>query len=123
MATDTELTRIADAINALRPDWPTRSVRAYLASKHRDRAYADLAVAMTAVATDPDSTTPARLDHDGRWWLLTSSRVAAAFVPSRPHCPIHPDELAGAKACPRCVAEAVPSPGVRQLATTLEVPS
>lgn len=34
-------------------------------------------------------------------------------TPATPHCPIHPDQPTGSKACPRCTAEAVPPPDLR----------
>jgi hypothetical protein len=68
MPTDNELERLAHAANALRPDWPVRSVLTALARDHTDRAYRDLAVALVAVATDPRTKTPARLAEAGPWW-------------------------------------------------------
>ena len=66
-------------------------------------------------------------DERGAWlgWLTKArqraDRDAAATappsrptpVPSTPHCPIHPDQPTGSKACPRCLAEAAPAPDLR----------
>lgn len=114
MATDNELTRLADAAHALRPDWPAPSVRVYLAKNHRDQAYADLAVALAVVAADPKSKTPARLGERGPWWMAAqAATLNLAPAPSHPDCVRHPGEPAGR--CGRCAAEAVPSPGLREL--------
>jgi hypothetical protein len=114
MATDTELTRLADMAHALRPDWAAPSVRVYLAKNHRDQAYADLAVALAVVASDPKSRTPARMSERGRWWTAAqAATVELTPGPPHPDCVRHPGESAGR--CGRCAAEAVPSPGLRQL--------
>lgn len=75
MATDNELTRLAGMASSLRPDWEPRAVRAVLARRHRDRAYADLAVALAVICTDPATATPGRLDEHGPWWTATRALV------------------------------------------------
>lgn len=113
--TDVEASRIADAVAALRPDWPARSVRALVAGRLRDRAFADVALALTAVAVDPASETPARVLEPGPWWTATRANRpgAATPVPSTPTCPIHPGQPTGSKTCPRCLAEKAPAPDLR----------
>lgn len=82
MATSNELTRIADAVNALRPDWIARSVRVILNRPElRDRAFADLAAVMTVIACDPKSTTPARAVEPGPWWQAVKANAGASSVP------------------------------------------
>jgi hypothetical protein len=82
MATSNELTRIADAVNALRPDWIARSVRVILNRPElRDRAFADLAVIMTVIACDPKSTTPARAVEPGPWWQAVKANAGVSSVP------------------------------------------
>ena len=115
--TDVEASRIADAVAALRPDWPARSVRALVAGRLRDRAFADVALALTAVAVDPASETPARVLEPGPWWTATRANRpgAATPVPSTPACPIHPEHPTGSKACPACTREKTPAPNLRAL--------
>lgn len=58
-------------------------------------------------------------DERGAWlgWLrkagarATETAIAARPTPTpgTPHCPIHPDQPTGSKACPRCLAEAAPA--------------
>jgi hypothetical protein len=118
MATDNELTRLADMTHALRPDWPSRSVRVLLAKHHRDKAYADLAVALAIVAADPKSRTPARVSESGRWW--TAAQVATMDLtpgPPHPDCIRHAGEPAGR--CGRCAAEAAPDERRRVLLADL----
>ncbi|WP_418060784.1 hypothetical protein [Pimelobacter simplex] len=70
---ETEKTRIAAAINQLRPDWPTTSLRTLLDRPmitHRPRR--DVAVALTWVACETDSKTPARVLEAGPWWQAVS---------------------------------------------------
>lgn len=137
MASDNELTRLADMAAALRPEWPARSVRAHLRAHHADRAYADLAVALAALATDPDTKTPARLAEHGHWWLATRFLAGRSEVPevgpgrhqepcARPGHEHEPqrtcrlcraEDLAGTE--PTTPAPAIPTPGVRELAAHL----
>ena len=116
MATDNELSRLADMAATLRPEWPARSVRTILARDHRDRAYADLAVALAALATDPATKTPARLAEHGHWWLATRHLAGRSEVvevgPGRgtPRCDQPGHEHETAHACRACRAEAIARP-------------
>jgi hypothetical protein len=65
-----EADRLAAAANALRPDWPTPSIRSYLLASHAHRGYRDTAAALAYIATDPDTRTPKRLEQDGPWWRV-----------------------------------------------------
>lgn len=104
MATDVELSRLADMTHALRPDWPARSVRTLLERRLRDRAYADLAVALAVVACDPTSETAARLEQPGPWWQATRA--------NRPGSSTYTPGPAGA-ACRRAGHEHEPADGCR----------
>jgi hypothetical protein len=64
-----EIDRIAAAVNVLRPDWPVKSLRTLLERPelvHRPRR--DVAVALTWVACESVTTTPARVLEAGPWW-------------------------------------------------------
>jgi hypothetical protein len=66
---DHEMDRIAAAVSQLRPDWPTKSIRTLLSKPElASRARRDVAVALTWVACEPDSATPARVLESGPWW-------------------------------------------------------
>lgn len=108
--TDTEASRIADAIAAVRPDWPARSLRQFVAARLRDRAFADVLVALAVVAADPASETPARVLEPGPWWLATRANrpTDATFVPGPgddPACPLPGHEHERQAACRLCRAE------------------
>lgn len=110
--TDVEASRIADAIAAARPDWPARSLRAFVAGNLRDRAFADVLVALAVVAADPASETPARVLEPGPWWTATKANRPSdsTWTPgpgSEPACtrPGHEHEIA--RACRACRAEAL----------------
>jgi hypothetical protein len=122
MATPTEIERIAGAISKLRPTWPSRSIRTYLEEHHADRAFADLAVALTVIACDPTSQSPARLGHHGPWWSATGFNVGHPLTQTPGPGPDTPCERPGhehepARACRACRAERLhddapePSPG------------
>lgn len=107
MATDLELDRVAGAVNALRPDWPVASLRTYLRSRHAGRAYADVAVALVAVAVDPASTTPARVEQPGPWWQATRAVGPGTYRPGPDGAPCSRDghEHEPAATCRACRAE------------------
>jgi hypothetical protein len=84
MIDDNALTRLAAMAHALRPDWPSKSLLTYLHAHHAGRPYRDLAVALTWVAADSATKTPARLDENGPWW---QAAAANAEPPTRTPLP------------------------------------
>jgi hypothetical protein len=82
------LQRLANAGNALRPDWPTGSLYSHLAKHHAHRAYRDLAVALAFVAADNTTTTPARLLEHGPWWHATAAKRSTADVYRSAKCDV-----------------------------------
>jgi hypothetical protein len=113
MPNDNELARLAAMAAALRPDWNPRSVRHHLAAKHRDKAYADLAVALTVIAVDPTTMTPARLDEFGPWWIATRFNAGRGETPDigpgrhEPRCQHPGHEHETAALCRLCRAETI----------------
>lgn len=91
MLTRTEVERLAAAANALRPDWPLRSLCTFLERDHAHRAYRDVAVALAWVATDPKTQTPKRMNELGPWWQAvagtenSSGRYTPCDVPGDAH--------------------------------------
>lgn len=66
---ETEADRIAAAINVLRPDWPTASLRSLIGRPDlMRRPRRDVAVALTWVACESSTKTPARVLEAGPWW-------------------------------------------------------
>lgn len=64
-----EIERIAAAMNQLRPDWPTRSLKTLLSGpKLADRPRRDVTVALAWVACESGTATPARVLEAGPWW-------------------------------------------------------
>lgn len=112
MASPDELERVAAAMNALRPDWPVRSLVTFLERHHAARPYRDLAIAAAAVATDTRTTTPNLLNEHGGWWAaaqaVTGTGGGGAIPrPNDPRCdePGHEHELA--RNCRACRSEAL----------------
>lgn len=70
MLTREEGERLAAAVNALRADWPTKSLFSFIGQR-ATRPYRDLALELVYVALDPKTETPARIDQDGPWKQLT----------------------------------------------------
>lgn len=99
MLTNTQIERLAGMANQLRPEWPVNSLVTYI-KKHRTRAYRDLAVALSWVATDSDSHTPARLDENGPWWKAAA--IAEGGARRGDHtmrCVEHPGERLPCLSC------------------------
>jgi len=69
MLTREEGERLASAVSALRPDWPTSSLYTFIGQR-KERPYRDLALELVYVALDPKTETPARIDEDGPWKQL-----------------------------------------------------
>lgn len=63
-----EAARLAAAINQLNPEWPRRSLQTFIETNLMDRPYRDAAIALTWIACDPLSRTPARVLEAGPWW-------------------------------------------------------
>lgn len=92
--------RIAAAVNMLRPDWPVPSLRTLLGKPElANRPARDVAVALTWVACDPRTETPARVLLAGAWWRAANAngeRTPSHLTMAQGcHCgrPLHePDE-------------------------------
>ena len=88
MLTKEEAERLAQAINALRPDWHIPSLITFLGTNDRwKRPYRDLTLELVYVALDPASKTPARIDQDGPWTRLhqqTQASASADIDPLKP---------------------------------------
>ena len=65
---DHEAQRIAAAMHAARPDWPTASLLTLLRKNLIDRPRRDVFVALAWVASEPNTATPARVLEIGPWW-------------------------------------------------------
>lgn len=106
MPTKNEIDRLAAAIHALRPDWPQRSVLTYIARQQAARPYVDLAIALTAVAVDPTSKTPKRVEEAGPWWAAAQAATGETTPtpgPGRaPRCPVYGHDVYAAPTCPGC---------------------
>src|ERR1035437_658453 len=103
-----EIERLAAATNAIRPEWPVKSLITILARDHVARPYRDLAVALAWIATDARTKTPARLAEAGPWWTATSMTEGRGPGQTVMRCPDHSAYKAGG--CPACVKAAVPKP-------------
>ena len=74
-----EITRIAEAMNRLRPDWPVASLRTLLNGPDlRDRPRRDVTVALAWVACEAATHTPARVLNAGPWWKAAAIEGAAS---------------------------------------------
>lgn len=105
MAERHEIERIAAAANALRPDWPVSSLKTILAA-HAARPYMDLAVAMTVVACDPATRTPARVNEPGPWWVAVRGYQTPSVGPgAEPRCTREGHECYAARNCAACRSE------------------
>lgn len=80
MLTRTEAERLAASIHAIRDDWPISSIMTFL-QRRKDRPLLPLALQLTYVAWDPDTTTPARIDSPGPWKRLGIDQRTEAEAP------------------------------------------
>lgn len=76
MMTKDEAQRIANAVNALRPDWSIAGVMSILADgRCRNKPLTDLTMAFVALALDPASRKPTRIYEHGPWWEVLAPRI------------------------------------------------
>ena len=64
----TEIDRLANALNALRPDWPTPSLRTWITNNLAQFSWRVAATVAVNAACDPLTDTPARILERGPWW-------------------------------------------------------
>ena len=103
----TEAHRLAAAVNQLRPEWPLASLSAFIHKNLITRAYRDAVVALTWVACDAESLTPARVLENGPWWKATQAQEGTVSTITH-RCPDHPDERLWD--CAKCRDAAVSDP-------------
>jgi hypothetical protein len=83
-----ERDRIAAAMNAMRPDWPTKQLQTLLALPQlAERPRRDVTVALAWVACETASASPYRVLEAGPWW-----RAAAVEGDSRRLEHLKPEE-------------------------------
>lgn len=63
-----DIERIAAAVNVLRPDWPTQSLRTFISNNLADRPRRDVMVAFAWISCEPNTSKPARILAAGPWW-------------------------------------------------------
>lgn len=103
---ENEMGRIAAAANALRPDWPIKSVLTILEKPFlSNRTRRDVAVAIAWVACESDSKTPARILEAGPWWQASQESGQRAPRNPQPHeeCPKHEGQFRWS--CGGCAAD------------------
>ena len=94
--------RLAAMAGALRPDWPVKSLLTFISTQLADRTYREAAVALTWVATDPETATPRRVLEAGPWWNATRAHAATvSVIPTM--CADHPAQKAWR--CPDCAED------------------
>lgn len=107
---DTERGRLATAISALRPDWPSRSIETFLRRNLNARPLHDAARIMVWIATEPGDApgtyrndTPRLATENGPW---TTALIARAGDESTPTpigwCSLHRCEDSTARPCQLC---------------------
>lgn len=99
--------RLAAMANALRPDWPVKSLVTFIGANLQQRTYREAAIALAWVACDPVTETPKRLLEAGPWWSATRAQAATvSVIPTR--CGEHPTRRA--LDCPECAETASADP-------------
>lgn len=75
MPNQEEIGRIADAVTAIRPEWPTGQVADYLEVHHGSKMFDVLAAAAVFVAAQSMTKDLSWLEHDGHWWITQAGKV------------------------------------------------
>lgn len=104
---ENEIERIANAIHALRPDWPAASIHSLISDRMAGHTRRDAAVALAWVACESETKTPARVLEAGPWWQAANVEAPArsGWKPPRKEeqCSTHPGQWA--VNCGGCVAD------------------
>ena len=101
-----EIERLAAAAAALRPEWPIKSLCTFLARDHAHRSYADVAIALTAIAVDPKTKTPKRMNELGPWWAAAAAAFGDRANDTRyERCPVDGHRSYPAGNCGACRSE------------------
>lgn len=74
-----EINRLACMGSALRPDWPTRSLKTFIERNLESRTYADVAVALAWICTHTKTDTPRLLLEAGAWWKATATDAGTSI--------------------------------------------
>ena len=91
--------RLAAMANALRPDWPLKSLTTFIVNELTRRTYREVAIALAWIATDPATDTPKRMLEAGPWWNASRAQAATVSVVVT-RCGEHPEHPAAR--CPLC---------------------
>ncbi len=94
-----ETERLAAMANALRPDWPLKSLTTFIVNELTRRTYREVAIALAWIATDPATDTPKRMLEAGPWWNASRAQAATVSVVVT-RCGEHPEHPAAR--CPAC---------------------
>ncbi len=94
-----ETERLAAMANALRPDWPLKSLTTFIVNELTRRTYREVAIALAWIATDPATDTPKRMLEAGPWWNASRAQAATVSVVVT-RCGDHPEHPAAR--CPAC---------------------
>lgn len=89
-----EITRLAAAVNHLRPDWPNASLVTFINRELSARPLRDAAVVLVWVACDEATDTPKRATERGPWWDAVAAGTGRA--------PATPDTSTLNGACRKC---------------------
>lgn len=107
---DVDVQRLATATNALRPDWPTRSIATFLTRNLAGRPLHDAARIIVWIATEPGQTpgtyrndTPRLATEDGPWTAALIARATDEPTPTPVGwCTLHRCEDSTARPCQMC---------------------
>ena len=96
-----ETERLAAMANALRPDWPVKSLVTFIVNELTRRTYREVAIALAWIATDPATDTPKRMLEAGPWWNASRAQAATVSVVVT-RCAVQGHEHLPAARCPAC---------------------
>ena len=96
-----ETERLAAMANALRPDWPLKSLTTFIVNELTRRTYREVAIALAWIATDPATDTPKRMLEAGPWWNASRAQAATVSVVVT-RCAVQGHEHLPAARCPAC---------------------
>ena len=88
MLTTSEMTRIARAVIAIRPEWDLNDTFKLIDQRLKNHDFQSLAVAAIWVASDPLTKKFIRIESEGPWWNLIGqpTLLASIEIPDNERC-------------------------------------
>jgi hypothetical protein len=103
--TQTQGKRLCELAHLIRPEWDIPGIESAVRAAADKAPAADVAIALLALAKNPEVRTPGMLPKPGKHWPTDEQGVSVLPVSHNVRCPEHPINF---HPCPLCAAKKCP---------------